>query len=130
MSILFLTIAESDPTNMITTWKDLIVPILVVIIPATVSSIITYFATKSKSKSEIGQIDAETLKTYLQIIKDIQENNQSLYEKLQTLRERVESVDNMLDKAQDDLVRVQKELEDCMEANNNNIESASTNITD
>lgn len=93
-------------------FKDLIIPVVILI----VTNIGTYLATRSKSKSEIGQIDAETLKTYLDIIKDIQENNQSLYEKLQTLRDKVENVDDMLDKAQTDLAITQKQLAACIES--------------
>lgn len=112
-TFIFMIFQTTEPVSNTFTWKDLIVPIVIVI----ATNIVTYLATRRKSKSEIGQIDANTLKTYLDIIKDIQDNNQSLYEKLQILREKVESVDEMLDNAQDDLEKVQKQLDDCMQSN-------------
>lgn len=113
MNIILSIFAESTPTvSTWAAWKDILMPIL----SAAIGAFFTYLVTRSKNQSEVGKIDAETLKTYLQIIKDIQENNQSLYEKLQVLRAKVDSVDDMLDKAQDDLERVQKELKECMDA--------------
>jgi hypothetical protein len=90
-------------------FEKLYVPVVVAI----VTGVITYLLARPKTKSEIGKLDAETVSSFIKTIKEIQETNQQLFEKIQSLRTNQQVVDDLLEKTKDELADCLNRSEDC-----------------
>jgi septal ring factor EnvC (AmiA/AmiB activator) len=95
---------------------------LYAVLLAAATAAITYFLTRKKNQADIDKLIAETIRTYVQTINEIQETNQKLFDKIKILREEndkereeAEQVETMLETAKKDLEKCLEEKKPCAE---------------
>lgn len=79
-----------------------------------VTNSVNYYFSRPKTDSDISKNFADTIKTYLQTIKEIQETNQTLFAKVQAAQDASESQRDRADELEEMLEQTKKELEKCL----------------
>jgi chromosome segregation ATPase len=111
--LFLLQSSESPPDNI--NW-----PAIVIAVGGLLLNLVQYISNRRKSSSEVSHLDAQTLKTYIDAIKEIQSVNDSLYTRMGSLRAQLEQLEADLEDSREEhrnhlasCVKRDEECEEC-----------------
>lgn len=110
-TIFFLFFAEEAPVAQVSPvviWTPIIVAILSII-----GNVVQILMARNKSKSEVSNLDAQTLKSYVDTIKEIQTTNNNLFQTMVSVRDRAEQLETDLEEAREHLQECRKQMDEC-----------------
>lgn len=85
------------------------------LIASVLGNVVQFLQARRKSESETASLDAQTLKTYVDTIREIQTTNNTLYQSMTVLRDRAETLEAELEESQRHLEECKKENANCAE---------------